>query len=107
MRAGPLPGVREPAAARRLPAREIVLYGPYVNDKTARLASLQKETDSSPGVNVIRLVPGPIRTETRLDEHLLPTSWWQRLTPNEISVHDIKWHPGNDRPPLDKGCPRT
>ena len=83
----------------RPPPREIVFYGPRGNGKTALLAWLEKETAASPGVDVIRLVPAAIRTETRLVERLLSTSWWQHLTPKEISVYGIKWRPGNDRPP--------
>ena len=87
----------------RPPPRELVFYGPRGNGKTALLAWLQKETTASPGVDVIRLVPAAIRTETRLVERLLPTSWWHRLTPNEISVYGIRWRPGSDRaPPLDE-----
>ena len=67
----------------RSPPREIVFYGPRGNGKTALLVWLQKEAASSPGVDVIRLVPAAIRTETKLVDRLLPSSWWQRLTPNE------------------------
>ena len=77
----------------RPPPREIVFYGPRGNGKTALPAWLEKETAASPGVDVIRLVPAAIRTETRLVERLLSTSWWQHLTPNEISVYGIKWRP--------------
>ena len=87
----------------RPPPREIIFYGPRGNGKTALLVWLQKEAASSPGIDVIRISPAAIRTETRLVERLLPTSWWQHLTPDEISIHGIKWRPGNDRPPpLDK-----
>ena len=83
----------------RPPPREIIFYGPRGNGKTALLVWLQQEATSSPGVDVIRLVPAAIRAEGQLVERLLPTSWWQRLTPKEISVYGITWRPGNDRPP--------
>ena len=87
----------------RPPPREIVFYGPRGNGKTALLVWLQKEATSSPGVDVIRLAPAAIRTETKLVERLLSTSWWQHLAPDEISVYGIRWRPGNDRtPPLDE-----
>ena len=85
----------------RPPPREIVFYGPRGNGKTALLVWLEKEAAASPGVDVIRLVPAAVRTETRLVERLLSTSWRRRLdlTPDEISVYGIKWRPGRDRPP--------
>ena len=63
----------------RPPPREIVLHGPRGNGKTALLAWLQKEVTASHAVDTIRLVPAAIRTETKLVERLLPSSWWQRL----------------------------
>ena len=83
----------------RPPPREIIFYGPRGNGKTALLVWLQHEAASFPGVDVLRLVPAAIRTEGQLVERLLPASWWQRLTPSEISVHGIKWRPGKDGPP--------
>ena len=83
----------------RAPPREIIFYGPRGNGKTALLVWLQREAAASPGVDVLRLVPAAIRTETRLVERLLPSSWWQRLTPKEISVYGIRWRPGEGRPP--------
>lgn len=83
----------------RPPPREIIFYGPRGNGKTALLVWLQKEAAPSPGIDVIRISPAAVRTETRLVERLLPTSWWQHLTPDEISIYGIKRCPGNDRPP--------
>ena len=83
----------------RAPPREIIFYGPRGNGKTALLVWLEREAGSFPGVDVIRFVPAAVRTERQLVERLLPASWWQRLTPSEISVYGIKWRPGEDRPP--------
>ena len=83
----------------RPPPREIIFYGPRGNGKTALLVWLQREIDSVSGVDVLRMAPAAIRTETKLVERLLSTSWWQHLTPDEISIYGIKWRPGNDRPP--------
>ena len=83
----------------RPPPREIIFYGPRGNGKTALLVWLQREAASLPGADVLRLVPAAIRTEGQLVERLLPASWWQRLTPNEISVYGIRWRPGKDGPP--------
>ena len=83
----------------RPPPREIVFHGPRGNGKTALLAWLRKEVAAFPGVDAIRLVPAAIRTETKLVERLLPSSWWQRLAPSEVSLYGIKWRPGEDRPP--------
>ena len=83
----------------RPPPREIIFYGPRGNGKTALLVWLQREVDSVPGVDVLRMAPAAVRTERKLVERLLSTSWWQHLTPDEISIHGIKWRPGNDRPP--------
>ena len=83
----------------RPPPREIIFYGPRGNGKTALLVWLQREVGAVSGVDVLRMVPAAIRTETKLVERLLSTSWWQHLTPDEISIYGIKWRPGNDRPP--------
>ena len=83
----------------RPPPREIVFHGPRGNGKTALLAWLRKEVATFPGVDAIRLVPAAIRTETKLVERLLPSSWWQRLAPSEVSLYGITWRPGEDRPP--------
>ena len=83
----------------RPPPREIVFYGPRGNGKTALIVWLQKEALSSFGLDVIRLTPAAVRTETRLTERLLPASWWQRLAPERISVSGLTWRPGEDRPP--------
>ena len=83
----------------RPPPREIIFYGPRGNGKTALLVWLQREIDSVSGVDVLRMAPAAIRNETKLVERLLSTSWWQHLTPDEISIYGIKWRPGNDRPP--------
>ena len=86
----------------RPPPREIVFYGPRGNGKTALLVWLEKEAATHPGLDVIRLTPAAIRTETMLVERLLPVSWRQRLAPERISLYGITWRPGEGRtPPLD------
>ena len=86
----------------RPPPREIVLYGPRGNGKTALLVWLEKEAATDSGLDVLRLTPAAIRTETMLVERLLPVSWRQRLAPERISVYGITWRPGENRaPPLD------
>ena len=81
------------------PPREIVLHGPRGNGKTALLAWLQREAAGYPGVDVLRLTPAGIPTETKLIERLLPVSWLQRLAPDEISFQGITWRPGQGHPP--------
>ena len=84
---------------RIAPPREIVLHGPRGNGKTALLAWLQQEATGYPGVDVLRLTPAAVPTETKLIERVLPASWLQRLAPNEITVHGITWRPGQGHPP--------
>ena len=85
------------------PPREIVLHGPRGNGKTALLVWLQQEAAAYPGVEVLRLTPSSIPTETRLVERMLPASWLQRLTPSEVSIRGITWLTGrNQSAPLDK-----
>ena len=81
------------------PPREIMLHGPRGNGKTALLAWLQREATGYPGVDVLRLTPAGIPTETKLIERLLPVSWLQRLAPDGISFHGITWRPGQGHPP--------
>ena len=81
------------------PPRELVLHGPRGNGKTALLVWLQQEAAVYPGIDVIRLTPASIPAEATLVERVLPASWLQRLTPNEISIHGITWRPGQDHPP--------
>ena len=81
------------------PPREIVLHGPRGNGKTVLLVWLQHEAAAYPGVDVLRLTPASIPTETRLVERVLPASWLQRLAPDEISIHGITWRPGQGHPP--------
>ena len=71
------------------PPREIVLHGPRDNGKTALLVWLQQEAPRYPGVDVLRLTPADVPSVLRLTERLLPASWIQRLTPEEVSVRGI------------------
>ena len=85
------------------PPREIVLHGPRGNGKTALLVWLQREAAKCPGVDVLRLTPASIPSETKLVERVLPASLPQRLAPDEISLHGITWRPGQGHlPPLDE-----
>ena len=81
------------------PPREIVLHGPRGNGKTALLVWLQQEAAAYSGVDVLRLTPADIPNEAKLVERLLPASWLQRLTPEEVSVRGITWRPGQHNPP--------
>ena len=81
----------------RPPPREIVFHGLRGNGKTALLAWLQKEVVTFPRVDAIRLVPAAIRTETKLVERLLPSSWWQRLAPSEVSLYGQRHARGGGR----------
>ena len=81
------------------PPREIVLHGPRGNGKTVLLAWLQQKAAAYPGVDVLRLTPADIPNEAKLVERLLPASWLQRLTPEEVSVRGITWRPGQRNPP--------
>ena len=81
------------------PPREVVLHGPRGNGKTALLAWLQREAAGYSEVDVLRLTPAGIPTETKLIERLLPVSWLQRFAPDEISLHGITWRPGQGHPP--------
>ena len=85
--------------AGRAPPCELVLHGPRGNGKTALLVWLEHEAAFHPAVEVLRLTPAGIPTETKLVERLLPVSWLQRLAPREIALYGIRWRPGDDRPP--------
>ena len=85
------------------PAGEVILYGPRGNGKTVLLGWLEQETARFPGVQALRLTPSEIPDRRSLAEELLPESWWDRFTPEEVAAVGIKWRPGKDAPP----SPRT
>ncbi len=74
----------------RPPPREIILYGPRGNGKTALLAWLQQEVRRCADIDAIRLTPSAVRSEEQLAERLAAPAWWQRLLPGEISVRGFK-----------------
>ena len=76
---------------------EIVLYGPRGNGKTALLVWMMNETDSVPGVDVIRMTPSEFQTRTEFAELLLPEFWWEAVRPTE-SVRGFEWRPGANAP---------
>ena len=85
------------------PSRDLVLHGPRGNGKTALLVWLQQEAAAYAGVDVLSLTPAGMPDETKLVERLLPTSWWRRFAPGQVSVQGITWRPGrHDPPPLDE-----
>ena len=73
---------------------EVVLYGPRGNGKTVLLGWLEDEAMSRAKVDTVVLLPSEIPDGGRLAELLLPRSWWERLTPQEVAVAGISWRPG-------------
>ena len=81
------------------PRAEIVLHGPRGNGKTVLLRWVERTAASHPPVEVVRLRPATIPEEIRLAERLLPDSWWERLTPQELSLAGFVWRKGQGSPP--------
>ena len=77
----------------RLPA-EVILYGPRGNGKTVLLRWLEDEAASRRGIETVVLLPSSIPNEGRLAERLLPRSWWDRLTPEQVALAGFSWRPG-------------
>lgn len=74
---------------------EVILYGPRGNGKTVLLGWLRAEAAGHGGaVETVVLLPSSIPDTTRLAERLLPRSWWDRLTPDEVKVAGVSWRPG-------------
>lgn len=73
---------------------EVVLYGPRGNGKTVLLGWLEDEAAAVGAVETLVLSPGSIADVSRISELVLPTSWWDRLTPQEIEVAGLTWRPG-------------
>ena len=80
------------------PPSEVILYGPRGNGKTALLVWMMNETDSVPGVDVIKMTPSEFDTRTEFAEILLPDSWWEAVRPTEFTVRGFKWRPGENAP---------
>ena len=79
---------------------EVILYGPRGNGKTVLLGWLHDEAASLGSVETLVLLPSGVPDVTRLSELVLPKSWWERLTPQQIAVAGVSWHSGTrDRPP--------
>lgn len=82
------------------PPGEVILYGPRGNGKTTLLVWLERQLEANAGVEVVRFTPTIVGSSAQLAERLLPTSWWEALTPEEVSVAGLKWRPGSgDTPP--------
>ena len=85
------------------PRAEILLYGPRGNGKTVLLRWLEREAFSFPPVEVVSLPASVIPDAQSLAERVMPASWWDRLTPNEVSLVGLVWRPGRENaPPLDE-----
>lgn len=82
------------------PPGEVILYGPRGNGKTTLLVWLERHLEANAAVEVARFTPSIVRSSAELAERLLPTSWWEALTPEEVSVAGLEWRPGSgDTPP--------
>lgn len=77
---------------------EVILYGPRGNGKTVLLGWLEAEAESVRPVEAVVLLPSSIPDTTRLAERLLPKSWWDRLTPDEVKLAGVSWRPGEGGP---------
>ena len=73
---------------------EVILYGPRGNGKTVLLGWLRDEAASRTLVETAVLLPSGISDVARLCELLLPRSWWDRLSPEQLAVAGISWRPG-------------
>ena len=82
---------------------EVILYGPRGNGKTVLLGWLRDEAAASE-IETAVLLPSGIPDVTRLSELLLPKSWWDRLTPEQVAAFGISWRPGaaGAPPPLEE-----
>ena len=82
---------------------EVILYGPRGNGKTVLLGWLRDEAAASETETAV-LLPSGIPDVPRLSELLLPKSWWDRLTPEQVAAFGISWRPGaaGAPPPLDE-----
>ena len=76
-----------------LPA-EVILYGPRGNGKTVLLRWLEDEVASRRGIETVVLLPSSVPDSGRLAERLLPKSWWDRLTPEQVALAGLSWRPG-------------
>ena len=76
-----------------LPA-EVILYGPRGNGKTVLLRWLEDEAASRRGIETVVLLPSSLPDTKRLAERLLPKSWWDRLTPEQVALAGLSWRPG-------------
>ena len=81
------------------PPGEVILYGPRGNGKTTLLVWLERQLEANAGVEVVRFTPSVVGSSAELAERLLPTSWWETLTPDEVSFAGLKWRPGHGETP--------
>ena len=83
---------------------EVILYGPRGNGKTVLLRWLRNEAASLGQIETVVLLPSGIPHTTRLVELVLPRSWWDRLTPEQVGLAGFSWRPGPSSgppPPLE------
>ncbi len=86
------------------PPRDLILYGPRGNGKTALLSWLHEAARARDAVDVIHLTPAAVPTEEKLVRRLLSPTWWRRLLPGEVSISGVRWRAGQspDAPSLDE-----
>ena len=85
------------------PRAEIVLHGPRGNGKTVLLRWVEQEAASVTSLESVWLTPAAMPDRAELAERLLPASWWERLTPKEVSRAGFVWRSGQgDPPPADQ-----
>lgn len=87
------------------PGTQVVLYGPRGNGKTVLLRWLRNEAASLGQVETAVLLPSGISDGARLSELMLPMSWSDRLTPEQIGLAGFSWRPGPSAgppPPLEE-----
>ncbi len=77
-----------------LPA-EVILYGPRGNGKTVLLGWLENQAATVDGVETLVLLPSEISGAERLSELVLPRSWWDRFTSEQVAGFGISWRPGS------------
>lgn len=84
---------------RRPPPREVILYGPRGNGKTALLAWVQEEAASRPRVDVVRVTPSRFRDRNDCARVLRPRRWWNRLVPGSPPVRSARRRARAVKPP--------
>ncbi len=88
------------------PSSDVILYGPRGNGKTVLLNWLREQGAGCAQAETVAVLPSSAPDSTRLAERLAPTSWWDRLTPEELAFAGFSWRPGTSGgtgpPPLEQ-----